>query len=77
MCFTFDFSRNTKNLNFLDKLDFLCIKHKLKPSIIKDSRLSSNTIKKCYNDFEIFKKNLSDFDKEKTYRSELSDRIGI
>ena len=66
-----------KNLNFLDKLDILCIKHSVKPSIIKDSRLNSNTIKKCYNDFENFKKNLSEFDNKKIYRSELSDRIGI
>jgi len=77
ICFTFDFSKNEKNLNFLDKLDILCIKHSVKPSIIKDSRLNSNTIKKCYNDFENFKKNLSEFDNKKIYRSELSDRIGI
>lgn len=77
ICFTFDFSNNEKNLNFLDKLDILCIKHSVKPSIIKDSRLNSNTIKKCYNDFENFKKNLSEFDNKKIYRSELSDRIGI
>jgi decaprenylphospho-beta-D-ribofuranose 2-oxidase len=77
ICFTFDFSKNEKNLNFLDKLDILCIKHRLKPSIIKDSRLESNTIKKCYNEFEIFKKTLSDFDNKKIYRSELSERIGI
>jgi len=77
ICFTFDFSKNKKNLNFLEKLDVLSIKHGVKPSIIKDSRLNSNTIKKCYNDFENFRKNLSEFDNKKIYRSELSDRIGI
>ena len=77
ICFTFDFSKNKKNLNFLEKLDVLSIKYGAKPSIIKDSRLNSNTIKKCYNDFENFRKNLSEFDNKKIYRSELSDRIGI
>jgi len=77
MCFTFDFSSKNKNLDFLDKLDALCVKHKLKPSIIKDSRLSSSTVQKCYKDFENFKKTLLNFDSKKIYRSELSDRIGI
>jgi len=77
ICFTFDFSKKDKNLNFLDKLDVLCIKHKLKPSIVKDSRLNSNTVQNCYNGFENFRKTLLDFDNKKIYRSELSDRIGI
>ena len=77
ICFTFDFSNKAKNLKFLDKLDILCIKHKLKPSIIKDSRLSANTVQSCYNEYENFKKTLLDFDNKKIYRSELSNRIGI
>ena len=77
ICFTFDFTNNKKNITFLDKLDEICIKHHLKPSIIKDSRLNSNTVKKCYKEFDIFRKTLLDFDSKRIYKSELSERIGL
>ena len=76
-CFTFDFVNNKKNLNFLDTIDKICIKYNLKPSIIKDSRLGKNIIKECYDGYEKFKNDLLNFDNKKTYRSELSKRIGL
>jgi len=77
ICFTFDFINNKKNLLFMDKLDVLCKKYKLLPSIIKDSRLSLETVSTCYENYDNFKDNLINFDKKRTYRSELSDRIGL
>ncbi len=77
ICFTFDFTNNKKNIIFLNKLDQICIKHQLKPSIIKDSRLNSDTVQKCYKEYDIFKKTLLDFDNKRIYRSELSERIGL
>ena len=77
ICFTFDFINNKKNLKFMDKLDDLCKKYKLMPSIIKDSRLNAETVSKCYENYNNFKETLINFDKKRTYKSELSDRIGL
>ena len=77
ICFTFDFTNNKKNINFLNKLDEICIKHHLKPSLIKDSRLNSNTVQKCYKEYDIFKETLLNFDNKRIYKSELSERIGL
>ena len=77
ICFTFDFINNKNNLRFMDKLDILCKKYKFMPSIIKDSRLNSETVRACYENYNNFKETLINFDKKRTYRSELSDRIGL
>jgi len=76
-CVTFDFVRNKKNLNFLEKVDQLCIKYKILPSLSKDSRINENTFKECYEESEIFKKKLINFDKDRVYQSELSERLKI
>ena len=77
ICVTFDFINNKNNLIFLKELDKICIKYKILPSIIKDSRISKKTFLSCYNDAETFKKKLTEFDKDRIYVSELSDRFGI
>ena len=77
ICFTFDFVKNTKNINFMEKLDGICEKYELIPSIIKDSRLNLDTIKKCYKDYYNFKDKLYEFDNKRIYRSALSDRLNI
>ena len=45
--------RGSININFIEKLDGICEKYELIPSIIKDSRLNLDTIKKCYKDHEM------------------------
>ena len=77
VCFTFDFVKNTKNIDFMEKVDKICEKYELIPSIIKDSRLGLNTIKKCYKDYYNFKDKLYDFDNKRIYKSALSDRLNI
>lgn len=77
ICVTFDFVNNKKSLFFLKKLDKLCIKYKILPSIIKDSRLNSDTFRKCYDQSIIFKDMLNKFDKKRIYQSELSKRLKI
>ena len=62
---------------FLKKLDKLCIKYKILPSVIKDSRLNSDTFEKCYDQSIIFKDMLNKFDKKRIYQSELSKRLKI
>ena len=40
--------QNSNSIKFIDELDKVCVYHSLTPSIIKDSRLKLDTIKKCY-----------------------------
>lgn len=77
ICVTFDFVNNKKNHLFLVKIDELCVKYNVLPSIIKDSRLSQSIFEKCYSEVEIFRKKLISFDKKRIYQSELSKRLKI
>ncbi len=77
VCFTFDFTRSNKNLSFINELDKICEKYQLTPSIIKDSRLKLETIKKCYYDYDKFKDEIFKFDTKRTYKSALTDKLMI
>ena len=74
---TFNFTRNQKNLNFLNKIDNLCIKYGIIPSIIKDSRISKKVFEKCFSQANQFREDLIKFDKNRIYQSETSKRLGI
>ena len=76
-CVTFDFVKNKKNLQFLDKVDQLCIKYNILPSLSKDSRINYNIFNECYREAQIFREKLKSFDKNRVYRSELSERLKI
>ena len=45
VCVTFDYPNNKTNLLFMKEVDKLCIKYKIQPSIIKDSRLDREQFK--------------------------------
>ena len=77
LCITFDYVNNKLNQMFLNEIDKLCIKYKILPSIIKDSRLSYNTFESCYEYAETFRNKLISFDKDRIYQSELSNRLKI
>ena len=77
ICVTFDFVKDNKSYFFLKKLDQICIKYKILPSIIKDSRINSDTFRKCYNQSETFHNMLNKYDKNRIYQSELSKRLKI
>ena len=51
ICISFDFTSEKNNLFFLEQLDKLCIKYNGLPSIIKDSRLSKQTVISCYPNY--------------------------
>ena len=61
----------------MSKVDELCEKYEITPSIIKDSRMSKNVFNKCYKESIIFKDQLKKFDKDRVYESEISKRLGI
>ena len=77
ICFTFDFVNNSNSIKFIDELDKICENHSLTPSIIKDSRLKLDTIKKCYEEYEIFKEDIYEYDKKRIYKSAITDKLLI
>ena len=74
---TFDTAKNKKNLNFINELDKLYIEYNVIPSVIKDSRIKKEVFDKCYKFANEFREDLRNFDHKRSYRSELSDRLGL
>lgn len=77
VCFTFDYIKTKSSMNFMEEIDKLCLKYKIIPSIIKDSRLNKEIFNKTYVHAENFKSKLYEFDKQRIYQSEVSNRLGI
>ena len=77
VCLTFDYIKSSSSMKFMHEIDILCIKYKIIPSIIKDSRLNKEIFNKTYNYAEEFKAKLYEFDKKRTYQSEVSNRLGL
>ena len=77
MCVTFDYINNRKNSLFMSEIDKICIKLKIIPSIIKDSRLNKKVVEQCYPEYLRFKDLLYDYDKKRIYKSEISKRLEI
>lgn len=77
ICVTFDFLNNKKNLIFLEKIDKLCVKYNVIPSVIKDSRISKKILDKCFPEAEKFRNDLLKFDKKRVYKSETSRRLKL
>ena len=77
ICVTLDFTNKNKNLKFLNKIDFLCIKYGVTPSLIKDSRISKKIFNKCFSESNLFRKKLYKFDNKRVYQSELSRKLKI
>jgi decaprenylphospho-beta-D-ribofuranose 2-oxidase len=76
-CLAVDFVRCPKTLQFLSTLDSMLVSSGGIPFVIKDSRLPSMVAKKCYPEFEVMKKQLSDYDPDRLFRSEMSERLGL
>ena len=77
VCLTFDYIKSRSSMKFMHEIDKLCIKYKIIPSIIKDSRLNKEIFNKTYIYAEEFKAKLYEFDKKRTYQSEVSNRLGL
>lgn len=77
LCVTLDLARSAATLDLLCRLDELTIAAGGRPHIIKDSRLPRAVVQACYPDYEVFRRGLRDFDPERRYRSELSERLGL
>ena len=77
ICMTLDYVNNNKNKLFMSEIDKLCIKYNILPSIIKDSRLAKSTVEKCYKNIGEFKEKIKKYDTDRSYKSEISEKLGI
>ena len=77
ICITIDYTNSKKNRDFMRKIDSICIKLSILPSVIKDSRLERSTFDNCYHYANDFRNKLRSFDKNRIYQSETSKRLGL
>jgi decaprenylphospho-beta-D-ribofuranose 2-oxidase len=77
ICVTLDFARDGATNRFLTAFDEMCAAAGALPNVIKDSRISKETVRRCYPGYEEFRERLSAYDRERLFRSELSRRLDI
>jgi decaprenylphospho-beta-D-ribofuranose 2-oxidase len=77
ICLTLDFARDDAVARFLAAFDEMCVDAGALPNVIKDSRISRDTVRRCYPGYEEFRERLHAYDPERLFRSELSQRLGI
>jgi FAD/FMN-containing dehydrogenase len=64
-------------VEFAEFLDALAIHCGAQPNLIKDSRLPAAVVSATYTEYERFRKLLRAFDPNRSFRSELSDRLNL
>ncbi len=69
--------RTIKGIRFMEELDHLIIKLGGRPNIVKDSRLSRAVFEATYPECDQFRTILREWDPQRTFRSELSTRLGL
>lgn len=77
ICFALNFPRGSAADKALPMLDKALIDLGGVPNLIKDSRLPRVVMDACYSEAEKFRLALKDFDPQRMFRSELSDRLGL
>jgi decaprenylphospho-beta-D-ribofuranose 2-oxidase len=77
ICFALNFPRHAGSDSFLGFLDGLMLEYGGWPNLIKDSRLSTEFVAGTYPEYGLFRCKLREFDPERRYRSELSDRLDL
>ena len=77
LCVTFNFVRTERTLNGLPLLDRLVIDMGGLPNLIKDSRIPREVVAACYPELEKTRNALRNYDPDRLFRSELSERLGL
>lgn len=76
-CLALDLVRCARTERFLTILDDMLISASGIPYLIKDSRLPQQVARLCYPHYELMRKALHDFDPQRLYRSEMSERLAL
>jgi decaprenylphospho-beta-D-ribofuranose 2-oxidase len=77
ICLALDFPHTREAVHLLDFLDNLMCDCCGWPNPIKDSRLSAAILARTYPEYDAFRRMLREFDPQRSYRSEMSDRLGL
>lgn len=77
VCFTLNFPRCAAGNSFMQYLDALILELGLTPYIAKDSRLPLSVVTHAYPHYDDFKGRLRQYDRERLYRSQLSNRLEL
>ncbi|QJR16508.1 FAD-binding oxidoreductase [Usitatibacter palustris] len=75
--FALDFPRTEAAPAFLEFLDGLTLEMGLVPNAIKDSRLPAAVARRAFPGYDAFAEQLRAFDPKRTFRSEMSERLGL
>jgi decaprenylphospho-beta-D-ribofuranose 2-oxidase len=77
ICLALNFPRQKEAEEFISHLDRLVLECRGIPNIIKDSRLPASLVEAAYPEYGKFKHLLRQFDRNRRYQSELSERLGL
>jgi decaprenylphospho-beta-D-ribofuranose 2-oxidase len=77
VCVAIDVANTKKSLAFLEKLDAITLQHKGVVNLSKDSRISRDMAMKVFTHYDNFQKRLRNYDPERVFCSDLSNRLGI
>lgn len=77
LCVTFNFARTECTLYSLPLLDRLVMDIGGLPNLIKDSRIPRKVVAVCYPELEKTRDALRNYDPDRLFRSELSERLGL
>ncbi|KAA0677441.1 FAD-binding oxidoreductase [Azospirillum brasilense] len=77
LCFAINLPRRRGSAGMMERLDELTLELGGRPNIIKDSRLPRAVVEATYPGYDRFKAILRHWDPDRTFRSELSERLGL
>jgi decaprenylphospho-beta-D-ribofuranose 2-oxidase len=77
ICIAINFPRNLNSQKLLDWLDGKTKELEGIPNLSKDSRLPLTVVENSYPQIEIFREELVNFDPDRIFRSELSERLSL
>jgi decaprenylphospho-beta-D-ribofuranose 2-oxidase len=61
----------------LDRIDKIAIEHKAISSVYKDSRLTRDVVRRQYEGYDTFRDALHQYDPDRLFVTDLSERLGI
>jgi decaprenylphospho-beta-D-ribofuranose 2-oxidase len=77
ICLALNVPRTGRAIRLFEFLDRLVLETRSLPNLIKDSRLSQAVVAAAYPGYEEFRARLRAFDPQRTYRSNLSERLEL
>ena len=76
-CFAVNVPRTPESGRLLDDLNSLVVEMKGRPNVIKDSTLRRRTVAACYPEYGKFRELLRQWDPQRLFQSELSQRLEL